>query len=113
MSRRAQASLAVLLATLAAGCDATIDVPECDRLEAFSCDCFPGCQTDDQPVIDARDPAKCDDQLQRKFEYWQACESACTANCEYGWGTCAFEKYRQLGLEPSSSCPRPSDAGTD
>jgi hypothetical protein len=112
------ALLAAMGAATASGCEVTVDNEACDRLRSLSCGCFPDCQTADIAVIDARESAECDARVREVFAYWSTCRpeslggNSCGPNCEYGWGACAFDVYRELGLEPLGACGA-HDAGDE
>lgn len=84
----------------------------CDRLVDFSCGCFPECREQDREVINAQDRDACQERLEEHFQSWRHCEFDCRGDCEYGWGTCAFEIYRSVGLDPRGNCEE-VDAGVD
>jgi hypothetical protein len=98
-----------LLASLPAGCNASDYNDDCNRLQTFSCTCFPNCQTEDTNVIDAQNGTDCTNQLKSAYNYWSSCVKSCAVNCQYGWGACAFGLYRQIGLAPQHECG--ADAG--
>lgn len=112
--RRGAVWLLLIALCLPGGCDASTSVPECDRLQHFSCDCFPLCQMDYVDIVDSRDAARCDQALRSAFAYWQTCAGKCGLNCQYGWGSCAISAYKSLGLDPGQQCaPAAADAGAD
>ncbi len=114
--RNGLAALLLLLAAAAlpGACDASISVPECDRLQNFSCDCFPECQLEYVDIVDSQDAGRCNKALRDAFAYWEICAGQCGPNCEYGWSACAFDTYQALGLAPKQECSAPpADAGTD
>ncbi len=98
-------------------CHAETHIDECERLQHYSCDCFGHCQTADLDAITSGNPDTCNAQLRQDFAFWQVCASGirasgvrCDENCMVGWGACAFEAYRQVGVAPSNMCP-PDDGG--
>src|SRR5262249_46483441 len=92
-------------------CHAETHIVECERLQHFSCECFVPCLTDDQKAIESGDPDRCSAQLRKEFDTWQVCASGirasgqrCDENCMSGWGSCAFEVFREAGLMPANVC---------
>lgn len=109
------ATLTVLaLAALVASSSCATDPPNraCERLVDFSCGCFPECRAQDRSVINEQDRDACQQRLEEHFQSWRHCEFDCRGDCKYGWGNCAFEIYRSVGLEPQGTCES-GDAGTD
>lgn len=103
-----------LAAVLSPSCEASKSVPECERLEDYSCHCFPLCQLDYNSIIDSQDPQACNQAIADAYEKWRQCEGSCTVNCEYAWGTCALSHYRQVGKNPGHACGTAGkDAGSD
>jgi hypothetical protein len=103
--------LLVLIASLA--CDASTRVEECERLQRLSCECFPLCEAGDRSAISSADPSACTQRLKEDFSMWQVCASGlrqggvrCDESCTHGWGSCAFEIYRQAGLTPANVCDK-------
>ncbi|MGE3676182.1 MAG: hypothetical protein AB7K71_41315 [Polyangiaceae bacterium] len=102
------------LAGLVAATSCTTDPPNrgCQRLVDFSCGCFPECREQDTAVINDQDRDACQQRLDEHFQSWRHCEFDCRGDCQYGWGVCAFEIYRNVGLDPQGICDG-SDAGAD
>jgi hypothetical protein len=105
--------LFLALTLAAAACNASSQVEECERLQSYSCGCFPLCQGDDRAAIESHDPGVCARRLEEDFRNWQACASGlrpsgmrCDQACTYGWGTCAFEVYQQAGLAADDVCDK-------
>lgn len=116
MARRALATLTLLFAAavVPGACNASISVPECDRLQSFSCDCFPECQLEYVDIVDSQDAGRCNQALRDAYAYWKICAGQCGPNCQYGWGACAFRAYASLAFAPKQECALPpADAGTD
>ncbi len=115
--RRHWAAAVVLAGTLAfllsAGCGASRSEPACDRLQALSCQCFPMCQLEYSSTIDSQDATACQKAIDDAYSYWKRCAGTCTANCEYGWGSCALSRYRAAGKSADHACPGRADAGSD
>lgn len=97
------------------GCGLESEGMGCDRLEQFSCGCFPSCQQMDIAAIDSKKSEACDEQIRADFERFRECASnGCGGDCRYGWSSCAFEVYREVGLDPESVClPYERDASAD
>jgi hypothetical protein len=105
---------ALLVVVLASGCEASTSDPACQRLQDFSCHCFPLCQLDYSSIIDSQDAQACDKALTSAYDKWKRCQGSCTVSCEYGWGTCAFSHYREVGRSPALACGAGGkDAGSD
>jgi hypothetical protein len=92
-------------------CHASSTVVECERLQHWSCDCFGTCQSDDRSAINSADAATCLARLRQDFAQWQICASGlrpngqrCDEACMLGWGACAFDVYRQAGLDAMNPC---------
>ncbi len=85
----------------------------CDRLVDFSCGCFPECREQDRAIINEQEGDACRQRLEEHFQSWRHCEFDCRGDCQYGWGTCAFEIYQSVGLTPQGICNAASDAGAD
>ncbi|MCA9645164.1 MAG: hypothetical protein H6718_29245 [Polyangiaceae bacterium] len=102
------------LAALSAASSCATDPPNrgCQRLVDFSCGCFPECREQDTKVINDQDRDACEQRLEEHFQSWRHCEFDCRGDCQYGWGTCAFELYRSVGLDPQGICDG-RDAGAD
>jgi hypothetical protein len=105
--------LLLVSALASTACNASVHVEECERLHRLACDCFPLCQKDDQAAVESSDPAVCEKKLREDFDTWQVCASGlrqggmrCDQSCTYGWGTCAFDIYRQAGLAPANACDK-------
>lgn len=94
----------LLFAGLPVACNASNYNAACNRLQSFSCTCFPNCQLKYTNVIDAQNTANCTNTLKGAYNYWSSCSKSCTANCQYGWGACAFGLYREIGLAPQREC---------
>ena len=113
MSRSSRALFAIvaIVSVTMMDCHAETEVVECERLRHYSCDCFGTCQTDDRPVINSSDANACIERLRADFNQWQVCATGlrangqrCDENCSLGWGTCAFDVYREAGLVPMNLC---------
>lgn len=116
MHRRLLACLLTLALAVAlgGGCQLGQSDTACNHLQDFSCHCFPLCQLDYSSVIDSQDSQKCNQAIKNAYNYWSPrCDGHCTPNCEYGWGSCAFSHYRQVGESPAHSCGAGKDAGGD
>ncbi len=106
--------LAALGILLSAGCEASRTNAACERLQDFSCHCFPLCELKYNSIIDSQDSQACDKALSDAYDEWKGCQGTCTPNCEYGWGSCALSHYRAVGKNPSQPCPAGgTDAGSD
>lgn len=105
-------ALAVALAG-GGGCEAGRSNAACDQLQDLSCRCFPLCQAKYGSIIDSQDTQQCNQAVKDAYSYWKRCDGSCTPSCEYGWGSCAFSHYRQVGESPVQACGAGKDAGGD
>ena len=102
-----------LAVALGSGCEASRSTTDCQRLQDFSCNCFPLCQLQYNNIIDSQDAQQCAQAVKDAYSYWKRCDGTCTANCQYGWGSCAFSHYQQVGESPAHVCGAAKDAGGD
>ncbi len=102
-----------LVVVLGGGCEASQSNGACQKLQDYSCHCFPLCQLDYTDIIDSQDTQKCNQAILDAYAKWKRCDGTCTVNCEYGWGSCAFSHYRQVGENPVHPCGAKKDAGGD